>query len=97
MAKNDLEINQYKSIAEHIDLVGMDAYIKHGDWMLLVSTKEIISEIDFEKNYVDKAYRKELQKVVQIADAIIKKNITKKQLNILIELNPDLPIHDWWK
>ena len=90
------EINQYKSVAEHVNKVGMDAYLEHGDWTLLVTLKDVISAIDFDTEYEDEKLRRHHQDEIVKADSIIKKNMNEKQLKKLIELNPDLPIKNWF-
>lgn len=90
------EINQYKSVAEHVNKVGMDAYLEHGDWTLLVTLKDVISAIDFDTEFEDERYRKYLQDEIAKADSIIKKNMNEEQLKKLIDLNPDLPIKNWF-
>ncbi|MEQ8578166.1 MAG: hypothetical protein RIC57_09155 [Balneola sp.] len=95
MTIKEPEIKQYKNVADHVAAVGMDAYLRDGDWMLLVTLRDVLSEIDFDE-YEDQDYKELLQQELEKADSLIIKNMNKDQLAKLVDLNPDLPIKDWF-
>ncbi|XWN36080.1 MAG: hypothetical protein ROO71_08950 [Balneola sp.] len=95
MTINEPDIKQYKSVSDHVSAVGMDAYLRDGDWMLMVTLRDVISQIDFEK-YEDQEYSDQIQKAIKLADSMIKKSMNKDQLSKLIDLNPDLDIKNWF-
>ncbi len=96
MTIKEPEIKQYKNVADHVAAVGMDAYLRDGDWMLMVTLRDVISEIDFTTEYEDQEYSNHIQEIIKLADSLIKKNMNKDQLAKLVDLNPDLPIKDWF-